>query len=104
MSDEKATGDRGWRYFGRTSGGPGVYEICRFPVEGGSFDQQDWTRYPEWLQPDGSWVHYPGDISLSGEMLSGYFDEEINEIRLDEVLEFYALWSSDRWPGRRRSV
>lgn len=91
-----------WRYFGRTAGGPEVFEIFRFPDNGQDLDHQDWAAYPEWLQPDGSWVFYPDDVTICNERVTGDFDESIDEISREKVSEFYTFWSSTNWPGRRR--
>jgi hypothetical protein len=92
---------KNWKYFGRTAGGPSIFKICRFPDIGGDLDDQDWSRYPEWLQPDGTWKFYPDDRTISNERLTGDFDEHIDEISKEQVDELYDLWSSGEWPAVR---
>jgi hypothetical protein len=92
-----------WRYFGRTAGGPEIFEILRFPKNGLDLDHQDWAMYPEWLQPDGSWEFYPCDITICNERLMGDFCEDIDEITKEKVEELYARWILGHWPGRQKS-
>jgi hypothetical protein len=89
-----------WKYFGRTAGGPNIFEICRFPNTGVDLDNQDWTRYPEWLQPDGQWKFYPNDNTICNEQITGYFDEHIDELQKEEVDKLHSMWLAGKWPGR----
>jgi len=91
-----------WKYFGRTAGGPVIFEIFRFPDNDKDLDGQDWSRYPEWLQSDGSWINYPDDLTIVCERAQGNFSEAEDEITSQEVHELYTLWSSQKWPGRQR--
>ncbi len=97
------TTSNSWRYFGRTAGGPSVFEICRFPDNGRVLDEQDWSQYPEWLQPDGTWAFYPDDSTICNELVFGEFDECRNEITREQVDELCFQWQSEGWRGRRRT-
>jgi hypothetical protein len=89
-----------WRYYGRTAGGPRIFEILRFPDNRQDLDHQDWAKYPEWLQPNGLWVYFPEDVTICDERVTGNFDEYTDEITREKVDELYALWLSLGWPGR----
>ena len=89
-----------WKYYGRTGGGRDPFEICRFPDNGQVLDDQDHTHYPEWLQPDGTWVFFPNDISIFNERANGNFDEEIDELAFEQVKDFFTSWTREGWPGR----
>ncbi len=89
-----------WKYYGRTAGGPNVFEVFRFPDNGLGLDDQDWCSYPEWLQPDGSWACYADDTTISDERANGNFDEYIDEISKEQVETYLAAWSAEGWPGR----
>lgn len=95
------TSSQKWRYFSRTAGGPIVFEVFRFPNNGQDLDHQDWSKYPEWLQPDGTWAFYPDDVTICNELVFGEFDEHSNEISQQVVDKLYAGWQFNNWPGRR---
>ena len=91
-----------WRYYGRTGGGPTIFEVLRFPDNGQGLDHQDWSKFPEWLQPDGSWVFYPNDITICNERLNGNFDDDTDEITSEQVAQLFRRWHGTNWPGRKR--
>jgi len=84
-----------WKYFGRTTDGISIFAICRFPDTGRDLIvDQDWSQYPQWLQPDGSWMFYPDDTTLRDDLLRGDLDEETDELSAEQVNDIYSSWSS----------
>ena len=100
MSPNITSSADSWRYFGRTAGGPEIFEVYRIPANGIPLDEQDLSLYPERLQREGTWLCDLNEFSILHEQMNGNFDEIIDEIDSQMVEKLYAQWVSSEWPGR----
>ena len=89
-----------WRYFGRTAGGPTVFEVYRIPANGKSLNEQDLSLYPQRLLRDGTWIYDRNYTPILDEQYNGNFDEINDELNSDVVETLFNEWALYRWPGR----
>lgn len=98
MSGE-TSGNEKWRYFGRDSNGPTVFEIYRCPANGKRINFQRHEDV-QLLLKDGSWRPNMQRV-LMDEISDGQFDEKLDEISEEEAMKYYHTWLAGDWPGRK---
>ena len=98
--EEDGNGVMRWRYFGRTSGSGVIHELYRCPANGMAFLDQPAGAIQR-LRKNGTWASDPiGEQAVANERVTGWFNEETDELKEQEALQLIDNWKRESWPGR----